>query len=146
LKEKVLYFFKRNFKQMKILRTVKKIISRSGDLHFTRFAILEIPNFLGVYIHKIYKPDKDGALHSHPWNFLGIVLKGSYAEETVRGFSIKKFGTISFGTRHFFHKIQHVFETTTTLFLVFGRHEPWFYINPTESSEFRKEKHKKDLT
>lgn len=64
---------------MKIFKWVKTIVSKDGKLHFKRFAILETERF-AIYIHRIYESDKDEHLHSHPWHFWGMVLKGSYVE------------------------------------------------------------------
>lgn len=122
-------------------KTIKRIVSRENIIHFTRFAIIDIPNVFGIYIHRIYKEDKDNALHNHPWNFLGIVLSGAYTEETVQGVKLKKVGTVSIGGRHFFHKIKSIERDTTTLFFVWGKHKPWGYMTFTNSEEFRKNKH-----
>lgn len=62
---------------MKIL--VKEIKSKSGVLHFRRWRIIETKWF-SIYIHGIYKVDKDLHCHSHPWNFWSFILWGSYYE------------------------------------------------------------------
>lgn len=64
---------------MIILRKIKTITSRSGEVHFERWAIIETSKF-AVYLHKISKPDSDH-LHSHPYPFFSMILKGSYIEE-----------------------------------------------------------------
>jgi hypothetical protein len=58
---------------------IKSIRSKSGELHFKRWRILETPWF-NIYIHKICKSDKDKFPHDHPWNYRTIILKGIYKE------------------------------------------------------------------
>ena len=44
-----------------------------------RWILFRIPGF-GIFLHKLCRSDHDRALHCHPWNFLSIILKGSYDE------------------------------------------------------------------
>ena len=129
---------------MKLFQKAKEIRSREGALHFERYAIIETFLF-AVYLHKIHKEDQDLHLHSHPWNFVTIVLKGSYRELGEHGESLKKVGTVSSMSRNRFHKIATVFDKpVTTLFLTFGKHKPWHYLvdgSKIESDEYRKLKH-----
>jgi hypothetical protein len=111
-----------------LFKTVKEIRSKSGDLHFTRFAIIEIRNLFSFYIHRIYIHDKDLNLHNHPWNFAGLVLKGSYEEKTKEGLVTKEVGSLYTGDRSFFHKINRIINgPVTTLFLVWGKYKEWGY-------------------
>lgn len=61
---------------------VKKIVSKSGDLHFCRWAILEC-SWFNIYIHLLCKSDEDKHLHSHPWWFMSMVLLGEYEEQLL---------------------------------------------------------------
>lgn len=115
---------------IKLFQTVKEIRSKSGELHFRRFAIFEIKNFMALYIHTIYQRDKDEFLHTHPWLFCGIIFKGSYLEglETEPWERIKSPGSISIGGRHFCHKIKEVIKgPVKSLFFTFGKHKTWYY-------------------
>jgi len=51
-----------------------------GQLYLRRWRLFECPWF-GIYLHKICRPDRDRALHDHPWPFVSYVIKGSYEEE-----------------------------------------------------------------
>ena len=145
---------------MKLFQWVKEIRSKDGVLHFKRFAIIETSIF-AVYIHKIYEADKDPYMHSHPWNFFGIVLKGSYTEQYrhVESITIDKLwdlipwtGAISiynktriktpfgfgFGSRKYYHKILTINNgPVTTLFFTFGKHTPWYYYIDNDMKRFR---------
>jgi hypothetical protein len=131
---------------MKLLQWVKEIKSKSGILHFKRFAIIETTYF-SIYIHKIYEADKDKHMHSHPWAFFGLVLNGSYIESYLKDkdsvdYRIKSPFGVGFGGREYFHKIELITDgPVTTLFLTFGKHLPWYYSVEElkiESTEYRK--------
>ncbi len=126
---------------MKFFQKVKTIQSKSGDVHFERWAIFET-SWLSLYIHKIHKEDKDLHLHSHPWNFISIILRGSYLEETPGKLNVKKFLTISKMRKGNFHKIRSIISGPVySLFLTYGKKEPWYYlvgVNKIESEEYRR--------
>lgn len=132
---------------------VKEIKSKSGDLHFQRFAILETPIF-SIYIHRIFKEDKDLHLHSHPWNFVSMILKGSYTEKYLNTDifcesqvceRLKSAGTFSSGDRKFFHKIQSIVSGPVySLFVTYGKRKTWYYkvgFGEIPSDEYFKIKH-----
>ena len=138
---------------MKFLSKVMEIRSKLGELHFERFALIELP-FFAIYIHKIHKSDKDKHLHCHPWNFATVVLKGSYLErymstdlfcENQEVDRIKKPGSFSTASRNYFHKIEEILDgPITTLFLTWGFHKNWNYlVNGVriESNTYRQLKH-----
>lgn len=61
----------------------KEIRSKKGELHFKRWSLLQTP-WIDVYLHRIYKSDKDDHMHDHPWNFSSIILAGGYVEESMK--------------------------------------------------------------
>lgn len=141
---------------MKFFQTVKEIRSRHGVLHFTRYAIFQTA-LLSLYIHKIYKADEDDHLHSHPWNFVGVVLKGTYIAFTdPLGLGRRYISTIkdkwcwTWMTRKDFHKIWKICEEpVTTLVLCYGQRKPWYYLvgqnDHVESTEYRRRKNQKNV-
>lgn len=132
---------------MKLFKQVKEIRSKTGELYFRRFAIFEIENFASLYIHTIYKADKDKHLHTHPWNFLGIIWEGSYIELTDNGERVKEPGSITIGGRHYCHKIEKIVDgPVRSVFFVWGKYKPWFYsLGKVESTEYRKLKNENNL-
>ncbi len=133
---------------MKLFKYVKEIKSKDGDLHFRRFAIFET-SYFSLYIHEIYRADEDIYLHSHPWNFVSVILKGGYCEQNEKTFMpefvSKKRWTITKMNRERFHKIYHVDNgfTTVSLCFTYGKKKPWFYSvddEKIESKEFRRMK------
>ena len=130
---------------MKLFEKVKEIRSREGVLHFEGYAIVETSIF-ALYVHTIHKHDEDKHLHSHPWNFLTVVLSGCYLAISQKGYAaIKSPGSFSKMSRYGFHKIGSILNgPVKTLFLAYGRRTPWhFLVNGTkvESSEYRVMKH-----
>lgn len=132
---------------MKFFQKVKTIISKSGELYFERYAIFEIENFASLYLHFIHRADKDKHLHTHPWNFASVILKGSYIEETDEGFRTKSPGTFSFAGRHFCHKISEIVSgPVVSLFFTYGVYKPWGYsLGKIDSVEYRKLKNENNL-
>lgn len=133
---------------MKLFKNVKQIKSKSGDLHFNRLAIIETFIF-AIYIHTIYREDKDPFWHSHPWNFLSIILNGEYVEEFKKAghisSKIKKRFSLGFGKRNYYHRIIKLVKRTTTLFFTFGRKKPWYFMTNygrVESQEYINNKSK----
>lgn len=107
----------------------KEIKSKGGELHFRRYRIFWTP-WAALYIHRIYKADSDGHMHSHPWKFfLSYVLSGGYVEQTNligKEYLVKTAGSIGGRWWHEYHKIAHLIPTTTTLVFTVGN-EPWGY-------------------
>lgn len=67
----------------------------SGSPHFViggterpymlRWYLIPRNRLLNIYLHKFLRDDDDRALHDHPWNFLSIMLWGSYLEIRPNG-------------------------------------------------------------
>ena len=120
---------------MKLFTKVKTITSKAGKVHFERWAIFET-KWLSLYLHRIHEPDQDH-LHSHPWKFVSLILKGSY-EETLSDSegnvveSIKSPGKVTWFPLHLFHKIAKVTKAPCwTLVLVRGgsfEGDKWHYL------------------
>lgn len=58
---------------------VKEIRSRNDTLHFQRFRLLALPWF-SIFLHRLLASDVDKHLHDHPWDFVSLILWGSYTE------------------------------------------------------------------
>lgn len=54
-------------------------IVKDDEIYLDRLRLVQTPWF-GVYLHHIYKPDEDRAVHDHPWAFGSLVLRGGYRE------------------------------------------------------------------
>lgn len=117
---------------MKLFQTIKRILSKSGELHFKRFAIIDCKYF-GVYIHRVYKKDEDDHLHDHPWNYSSLIIKGWMLETTLdhegsRITNLVKRWTYTSRNQKHFHKISYVSSGgLTTLFFRGPRISEWGY-------------------
>lgn len=133
--------------KISFFKKVKTITSKTGELFFERWAIFEIQHFCALYIHRIHKSDRDPHLHTHPWNFVGLILKGAYIERTVEAVRLRSFGSISCAGRNFCHKIDEIVKGPVySLFFVFGRHKPWYYsLGHVESTVYRRLKNENNL-
>jgi hypothetical protein len=94
-----------------------QIYGTDDTIFMTRYTILSCKYF-SVKIHKFYRSDND-IMHDHPWNFISIILKGGYYEETKtykKWFSV---GSILKRKAEFYHKVI-LPEGKTCLSLVFA--------------------------
>lgn len=133
--------------KISFFKKVKTIKSKDGELFFERWAIFEIYNFCALYLHRIHKADRDNHLHTHPWNFIGLILWGAYLERTDTELRLRSIGSISCAGRHFCHKIDTIVKGPVySLFFVFGEHKPWYYsLGKVESTEYRRLKNANNL-
>jgi len=126
------------------MKLIKEIKSKDGKLHFRRWQILKTPWF-SVWLHGIYAADEDKHLHNHPWDFKSMVLKGSYIEQTERGFVTQK--PLKFNSRGgaSFHKIHKLITPVVyTLFIATKQKREWGYLVNGEfvdNETYRKMKH-----
>lgn len=65
------------------------LIGDGKTTYLNRLAVLTTPWF-SIKLHRIYRPDQQRDLHDHPWNFLSIILRGSYKENTPQGIKHRK--------------------------------------------------------
>ena len=130
---------------MNLFRKVKTITSKTGLVHFERWAIIETKWF-AWYLHKIQQSDKDH-MHSHPWNFISLILKGSYMEEMRKNplsldtqWNDKTPGTITYFSNEWFHSIAHIIRgpVWTTVF-TWGKPshgDKWTYLVPASRGAY----------
>lgn len=108
----------------------KEIRSKDGVLHFRRYRLFSCKYF-SIFIHRIYKSDEDLHPHSHPWNFVSIILGGGYVEtlyrEGVEKIVAKPF-SILFRRYYEYHKIELIATTTSLVFTGSRLDEDWGYL------------------
>src|SRR5688572_9771849 len=139
-----------------MFKLIKDIKSKAGIQHFKRWNILSTPWFR-IYLHEISRADEDFHLHSHPWHFISLILKGGYSEKWISERESKhimpykmKYELIShhrwnilFRKAGDFHKIIDIKPSTKTLVFTFGKKRPWgFYVDGKviSNDEYRKMK------
>lgn len=110
-----------------MMKLVKEIRSKTGELHFRRYQLLKTP-FGCIYLHKIYKADEDAHLHNHPWNYCSIVLKGTMIEETRGQHMIMRPMSFVFRRHDTYHKIKELLSPyVVTLFFTSKNNKEWGY-------------------
>jgi hypothetical protein len=114
---------------MGMLKLIKEIRSKTGELHFKRWRVLSTPWF-EVYIHYIAKSDEDKHLHDHPWNFGSLILWGGYKEKTVKNgnteWRTRLAGSFSYKKATDCHHINLI-RPTWTLVFAGQRYKEWGY-------------------
>lgn len=112
---------------------VKEIRSQEGELHFLRWRFFSCPWFR-IYLHKICLPDYDEHQHTHPWNFISLILKGGYYEEwrnepewhiTKSAYWTR--GSLIHHKRSDSHSIKRMIGPVWTLVFSYGSYKPWGY-------------------
>jgi len=82
----------------------KRIVGPDSDPLLIRYIIFSTP-IGGVYLHKFCRSDYDLALHCHPWDFVSIILKGGYDEQTDVGILQHKPGSILLRPAEWRHRV-----------------------------------------
>lgn len=112
------------------------------DPYLDRTVLLSTPWF-GVYLHHIWREDRDDYPHDHPWPFVTFILRGGYDEEwfplpsKARGGSMRhwKRGSWHWVPLTAAHRIATVRPGTTTL-IIRGRRrrDRWSFWVPITAS------------
>lgn len=103
--------------------------------YLRRLRIVQTPWF-ALYLHFIFLPDDDRHLHSHPWRFSSLIVRGSYTEELSlsdprkSGVFVTEHKTHRTGSLHRmdegkFHRIRTISENLVTLVFVGKRRCNW---------------------
>lgn len=112
---------------------IKRIESKTGELHFLRYRLFSSPWFR-IYIHKICLSDYDLHCHNHPWNFISLILKGIYKQKII---SLYEYYKICFPFNIFrlkrdeFHHLTLLNGPVWTIVFAYGQYHEWGYL--TES-------------
>lgn len=109
----------------------------TGKLYLKRYRIVETP-FFGFYIHFIYGPDPQGAVHNHPYNFIAFAIKGSYVEKFVDSEdgsvlfpAIRTVWFTNIKYRKDFHRITSTSKPPVITILFRGiRRDDWGFLTP----------------
>jgi hypothetical protein len=73
-------------------------------------------------------------MHSHPWNFISIILKNGYVESSQdEKENTRKRWSLSYKSASVFHKVNKILGPTYTLVITGGRiNKKWGYSIPSE--------------
>ena len=117
----------RNEMKMKIFKQYSNIKN-----FLERFTIIKIGR-LHIRIHKLLDKDQSTLLHSHPFHYISIILKGGYTELYIDKhgrFHSKTYSLFSVIKRSAttFHIITQISAPTITLFIAYGNYG-WDVIN-----------------
>jgi hypothetical protein len=112
---------------------VKEIVSKTGQVHFRRWRLLQTPWF-AIYIHQICRSDMELDMHDHPWNFSSVILEGAYREASSYPPKFDKIhirdyysGDVIEHQAEDVHKLTLVSQEVWTLVFTSGRTRYWGY-------------------
>lgn len=85
-----------------------------------------------VYLHRFFRSDHDGELHSHPWKWsIAIVLAGGYIEERRVGDDVVSIrrgpGSINLIRSNDFHRVDLIGAESWSLFIAGPKSGSWFF-------------------
>ena len=101
-------------------------IMRDGDLYLRRYYLLRT-RLVSVFIHYIARSDEDPFLHCHPWDFIAVLLSGSYVEEGTTGHRRIWPFIPRFRRAEHLHRL-HLARPIWTLFIHFRRRRVWGFM------------------
>jgi hypothetical protein len=102
-------------------------IVNDGDLYLRRYFLTPRSWPTRLFLHRIYRPDRDRDLHDHPWPFRTLVLRGGYEEEQYVPGLFERMGWLS-TVMHwatYRHRITRVEPNTWTLCFVGQAQRTW---------------------
>jgi hypothetical protein len=82
------------------------IIGETDNPYMLRWHIIPRNKFLCIYLHKFLRDDDDRALHDHPWNFVSVMLKGSYDEYTPEGVISRSAPSVAYRKADHQHRVE----------------------------------------
>lgn len=122
-------------------RLPERVISVDGDVYLRRYyvcgrlttskmpAARERLRWLPtVYLHKFTRPDRDRALHNHPWKWAcSVILSGSYDEEFMRFGKIRtrRVRLVNYIRHSTFHRISNIHGCMWSLFIAGEKVSSW---------------------
>jgi len=65
------------------INTTMTLKDSDGDVYLFRRRLIQTP-WAAIYLHDIEKGDEQPEMHSHPFPFASLILRGGYAEDTAR--------------------------------------------------------------
>lgn len=108
-----------------------KIIGDGRTVYMLRLTLLATPLF-GIQLHWIYRPDNQRELHDHPWDFLSIMLRGFYREDTPAGRRERRW--FNWKRAEGRHSIRYVSRSPVMTLVFRGRERrPWGFWVPAIS-------------
>lgn len=115
--------------------------NRTSNAFMIRWIIIRTKWF-NIFVHKFLKSDEN-LPHSHPFNFISVLLWGSYVEQVYTGNELieikRRAPSIMFRNGFIFHKIILKKSSPITICLTWPAGKNWHYLtNNGEVIKWRK--------
>lgn len=124
--ERFLNWFAKHFPCL----TIKGDCYEQYGPYLDRYFLLGYKSYLSwkfrasVYLHRIWRSDNERHIHDHPWNFVSIILSGSYTEHTMFNHNWYGAGSILLRPAEWQHRL--VLERPVwTLVIVMNKRRSW---------------------
>lgn len=83
-----------------------QIIHSEHGVYLHRTFLVPRNSWHNIYLHRFVGSDDPPALHSHPWAFATLILRGSYTEITAGGTQWRGPGSVAFRRAGHRHRVQ----------------------------------------
>ena len=81
---------------------------------------------IAIRIHEILSSDADRVFHDHPWDFVTVLLKGSYWENMPHGRFLRRQNSILYRKTTDRHSLELIAnQKVTTMFVTFKYKQKW---------------------
>lgn len=97
--------------------------------YLLRWFLIPRNPLINIYRHRFCQSDPS-APHDHPWDFLSVVLHGSYREVSAGGDAIRHPGSIAFRRASTRHRVQLLGHPVTTVIITGPRRRRWGFWCP----------------
>lgn len=102
-------------------------IRTDGDLYLRRFFVTPRDWPMRVFLHRIYRSDRDRHLHNHPWPFSTFLLTGSYVEELADGKRLRQIWDVRCNDPDHTHRVT-LEQPLWTVLLVGPTAQKWGFV------------------
>lgn len=104
------------------VRPPNLVVGDYQDPYLWRWWVIPRNRWFNVYLHLFWRSDDDRALHDHPWWNLSFLLRGEYAEHTIRPGGIhrrvlRREGDLKFRSPWAAHRVELTDGPCWTLFI-----------------------------
>lgn len=108
-----------------------QIIGEPDAPYLLRWFLLPPNRGLNLYLHHFTRSDDPRGLHDHPWDFVSLMLAGSYREVTESGAVVRHWGAVAIRRAEHRHRIELLSKPDGTsrrcwsIVLTGPRRRPW---------------------
>ena len=106
------------------------MIGEEDDPYMLRWHVIPRNRWMNIYLHEFHRSDDDRALHDHPWDFVSLVLYGSYIEMGLRKTRPRRTWSVGLRIAEHLHRVV-VAGVCRTLVITGPTRREWGFVETT---------------